>query len=133
MSGYSSRVARSRLKPGTRRLTFLSCADHSCRRKKQRCLGRTKAWKKLRDLERNYNTRQPAGNPLPFRTEGEPQCVGWFTLCSETSRRLHYFDATLNSGSAARNSFPKWKNFIKYTQNNQYIREIKGREGQLHN
>lgn len=76
VSGYSSRVARNRLKPGTRGLTFLSCADHSCRRKKQRRQGRTKAWKKLRDLEGNYNTKQTAGNPLPFRAEGEPP-VSW--------------------------------------------------------
>lgn len=85
VSEYSSRVARSRLKPGARGLTFLSCTDHSCRRKEQRWLGRTKAWKKLRDLEGNCNTKQPAGNPLPFRAEGEPQWVGWFTLYSETA------------------------------------------------
>ena len=76
VSGYSSRAARSRVKPGARRLTFLSCADHSCRRKKQRWLGRTKAWKKLRDLEGNYNTKQPAGNPLPLKAEGDAP-VSW--------------------------------------------------------
>jgi len=39
-------------------------------------LSRTKVWKKLRDMEGNYNTKQPPGNPLPFRAEGEPP-VSW--------------------------------------------------------
>lgn len=54
---YSSRVDRSKVKAGARGtltgLTFWSCADYCCRKRKQRRLGRTKDWNMS---EGNYGT-----------------------------------------------------------------------------